>query len=240
MRGALVLLAACGRVGFDGPQDTAPLPGDIAVGDGTGDSSTMTDAPPGSVTYTFGEAPATMFKNVTRDTFISNEAAEPGFNYGADNDLRIERDVDERVLIAFDLAMLPSGATVVAATLDITLSQVPLVPSPINIHRMLESWDEGSQSGSPGVANFTTRSGATSWSSVGAGEPSSSGPSIAQFTPAAGRLAIALPVSLISAWVSSPNHGVVLLSTNDSSTRFVSREGQTATDRPVLTITFVP
>lgn len=230
-----MLLAACGRVGFDVSVDSG-------LGDATGggDGPPMSDGPSGSVTYTFGEAPATMIKNVTRDTYISNEAEEALLNYGADDEVRLERDANERGLLAFDLAMLPPAATVLSATLQITVTQIPPTPSAIDLHPLLESWDQGNQAGGSGVANYITRSGASSWSSAGAGQPSSSGPAVAQFTPALGIKTIPLPASLISDWVTGPNHGLVLISTNDESTRFATSEAMPLPDRPILTVTFVP
>ena len=236
-----MLLAGCGRVGFDstgaGPFDAT---GEGALDAPRRDDSPMIDGPPGSVTYTFGEAEATMFKNVTRDTYISNDLAEPALNYGGDTEIRIERGANKRALIGFEIQNVPTTALVLFATLEFTATRIPVIPAAIDIHPVLEAWDEGNQSGTNGVANYTTRVGAISWSSAGAGQPSSSGPSVAQFTPALGRQTISLPVSMISAWVTGPNHGMILLSTSDDSTRLTTSEGTPSVDRPVLTVKFVP
>lgn len=124
-----------------------------------------------------------------------------------------------------------------------TATQIPLTPAPINAHQVLEAWDEGNLSGVPGVANHTTRQNAVAWTNAGAGTPSSASVTIAgSFTLTMGRQAVPLQLALIEQWVRNPatNHGVVLISTTDESTRIASSEGAPSTDRPVLSVTFVP
>lgn len=240
VRLSLVLLAACGRIGFDATGGTPSI--DAPAGDGIDSAfDAAIDAPPGSMTFTFGEAPGTMFNGVTRDTFISNEAGETGFNYGGDNEVRIERDAGERALIRFDVSAIPINATVLDAKLEVTITQIPPAPLPIKLHRLLELWDEGGQAGNAGVANFINRTAPLAWSTAGAGPTTSATAEVGGFTPTLGRETITIPAAVIDVWKTpSTNFGLVMISTSDDSTRFTTREGTPSADRPVLTVTFVP
>jgi hypothetical protein len=225
-------------VGFDatgGPLGS-DAPDDSPASDGI-------DAPPNAMTLTFGEAPLTMIKNVTRDTYLSNEVGEALFNFGGDSEVRIELDVDERALLAFDLTAIPVTATILDADLAGTLLQIPLAPSAIHLHRVLEPWDEGIQSGAGGAANHVMRTATTAWMTPGAGPPlSASSTAVASFLPILGSQTMDLPNDVITLWVQNPgtNHGFVLISTNDDSTRITTSEGTPSSARPVLTVTFVP
>ncbi len=225
-----MLLAGCGRIGFDAASGPAGID---AAFDAT-DASATIDAPT--------TAMMTMI-SVARDTYISNEAGEATFNYGGDNEVRLERDSGERGLLSFDLASIPATATIFDVSLGITVIETPPAPTAINLHEALEAWDEGTLSGSTGLANYTMRNSGSTWTTPGAGTPGSASSTIAaSFTPVLGRQSIVLPDSLIQQWVQNPatNHGIVLISTNDDSSRFTTSEGLPVTDRPVLTVTFVP
>lgn len=113
MRWWFLVLTACGRLGFD----ASPIDASTAVDalDGGDDAPPVDaraiDAPAGAMTLTFGEAPLAMIMGVTRDTYLSNDVGEAQNNYGAEEELRIERDANERGLVAFDLRPIPSSAT---------------------------------------------------------------------------------------------------------------------------------
>lgn len=233
MRWCVLLVVGCGRIGFD----TTSLDAPPSAGDGG------FDAPAGSVTVTFGEAPGTTFSNVTQDTYISNEAGEPSFNYGGDDEVRIERDVNERALIAFDLAALPISATVVTATLRVTITELPAPAQPIDVHVVTEEWSEGTAAGAPGVSNYVVRQGATTWTTAGGGPPGSAGAAVAALAPAAlGDVTVSLPAPIVQPWITAPasNHGIVLIARSDDSTRFTTSEGTPPARRPVLTVVYVP
>jgi len=67
IRWTLLLVTACGRLGFDA-LDGSPG-GDAADAPSGGDSMVMIDGPPtGSMTWTFGEPPTSMIQSVTRDS----------------------------------------------------------------------------------------------------------------------------------------------------------------------------
>jgi len=242
-RWSLALLTGCGRLGFESVEAVVDSSASDAS-DASDESDAMIDGPTGGqMTFTFGEAPVTMFKSVTRDTYISNEAGESLFNYGADDEVRIELDAGERGLVAFDVSVIPQGANIVGASLAITVTQIPPVPLPINLHNVNEQWDEGTAAGASGVANFLFRTGGLPWLTSGAGPGlSSAGAAFGSFTPVLGPQTIAIPPPAVESWVATPlnNAGFIMISTSDESTRFTTSEGTPAANRPVLTVTFTP
>ena len=240
----LLLVVGCGRLGFDAPAEDAPVapadtsgPPDDAPGDAPGDTTFGR-----TVTVSFGEAPGTDVMNATSDTFISQEAGETLLNYGADDELRIERDVNERGLLRFELTAIPATATVLTATIDLTVTELPAGTTQLQLSRMLESWTEGTGQGTSGSASYINRSGTIPWLVPGAGPPLSSTAVIAGSSPALGRATYPVDTSVVQLMVTSPatNHGFLLTTNNDDSTRIVSSEGTPASDRPVLTVTYVP
>ncbi len=241
-----MLLVGCGRLGFDATGGGGGSQGDSGANEGgivDGTVDAAFDAPAGSITVTFGEVQGTTFTNVTRDTYISNETGEAALNYGSDREMRIERDVQERALMAFDLTALPSTATVVFASIRVNVLQLPPAPLPIDLHRLLESWDEGTGFGTNGVSNYTTRSVGTSWSLAGASPPASASAAIGSFSPVGvGLLSFALPVATVQGWIMTPstNNGILMIARSDDSTRLTASEGVPQGDRPVLTVTYVP
>jgi len=252
LRWGLALLAGCGRFGFDSTggelavdasPDDGPITGDAvdAMPDAMIDA--MIDAPSGTpMTFTFGEAPITMFKTVTRDTYLSNEAGESLSNFGGDDEIRLEMDSGERGLLAFDLSAIATTATITSASLQITNTQIPVAPLPIDMHRVNEQWDEGNGTGAGGIANFSIRTGVTTWSNAGAAPPISASTAFGNFTPVIGLQTIAIPTPVIQSWVTTPatNFGIVMISRDGESTRFTTSEGAPSSARPVLTVTFTP
>ncbi len=251
-RWGLVLLVGCGRLGFDSPGGAlgvdaprdAGVDGDRPTNDAMIDAmiDATIDAPPNLMTFTFGEAPLTMFNTVTSDTYVSSDGTEDLLNYGADDGVRIEADAGERALIHFNISAIPTTATVVSASLAINCTQLPSTPLPIELHRVLEAWDEGNQSGTIGVANYVNRTGSLPWQNPGAGPPLSSTATFGMFTPVLGMQSFELPPAMLQAWVanSGTNFGIVMISTSNDSSRFTSSEGTQSTARPVLTVTFTP
>jgi len=156
MRSLVVIaLIGCGRIGFSPGGDGDG--GTMGNNDGLLTDGTMVDLPGNAMTVTFGEIGTATFQNVTADTFISNEAGEPTLNYGTTDELRSEQDVNERILLRFDLTMIPSSATVTSATLTVTVSQAN-ASATWELHPVLELWPEGSQDGAAGSPNYTDAS----------------------------------------------------------------------------------
>jgi hypothetical protein len=243
-RGAVCLLAlfGCGRISF------SPL--DDGGGSSTTDANTDAtdarpiDAPPNAITVTFGDRGDATFPATASDTFISNEAGEPTLNYGFTDELRSEQDVSERILLQFDVDMIPPTATIFQVQLAITVTQENPTATWF-LHTVLEQWSEGAQDGAPGAANFTERMAGTTWAIPGAGMPGSSGLSFATITPnALGTITATLPNQPIQDWVANPatNFGMIFFNAdvNANTARFAASEDATPSMRPLLIVTYVP
>jgi hypothetical protein len=237
----LLGLAACGRVSFGLIGDA----GSTGVGDGRSDvrmSDAPIDVPPNAITRTFGERLSADFKNVTSDTFISNEAGEPTLNYGATDELRSEQDVNERILLRFSLAAIPTTATVFQVFLAIEVTEANPNAN-WQLHPLLEAWAEGTGDGVTGAANYTQRAAALTWTTLGAGTPGSAGALFVATQPSAlGPLVIGLPVQSVQNWVANPaaNFGMVFVNDHTDTARMASRESAIDAARPLLTVTYVP
>jgi hypothetical protein len=182
-----------------------------------------------------------MVQNTGEDTYLSNETGEAGFNFGEDDEVRLEADAQERALFVFDIQAIPTTATVLNAALTLETIQLPASPGAIRIHAISEAWQEGSSAGTAGVANWTFRQPLIPWSLPGASPPASASAALGSFTPTAlGPITISLPTPRVQTWVTTPttNFGVLLVSTSNESTRFVASESSMVTVRPLLTITY--
>lgn len=161
-----------------------------------------------------------------------------------------------RGLIAFDLtAKLPSGATIVSATLKLQMSQTRGGASPVSLHRVLSNWGEGSSNaGDPAGSGAPATTGDATWlhtfydtarwqTSGGDFVPTATatisvagvGSYIWPSTPAL--------VADIQDWLDHPtsNFGWVLVgdeSATQTAKRFDSSENLMAANRPQLTIVY--
>ena len=236
--GVLALLVGCGRLGFEARDDGAIASGDVQLDDaGNPIIDADPDAPPmGSMVIRFGEAPTADVMGVTTDTYVSQQDA--GDNFGASDNLRIERDQGARGLLRFDLSSVPTTAVITLARLHLGIEVA--TPSTISIHRVQEAWTEGNLDGAPGAANFTFRSGIVIWSILGAGQPASVTAEVANFSGSTmGGIDIALPTAMVQAWIADPamNFGILFASNSDETVRLISSEGDPTTERPVLAVT---
>jgi hypothetical protein len=236
---AVVVLAllGCGRLSF------APLgDSDASITDDSIIDARPIDAPANAITVTFGDRGDATFPATASDTFISNEAGEPTLNYGFTDELRSEQDVDERILLHFDIDTIPTTATVFDVKLSITVTQANAL-AVWSVHPVLEQWSEGTADGTAGAANFTQRMPGTAWATVGAGMPGSSGLAFATIRPnALGLITATLPTQPIQAWVTNPatNFGMIFFNSDTDTARFAASESGTPSMRPLLTVTYVP
>ena len=98
---------------------------------------------------------ATANLTATADTFINSNS--PGNNAGGTGWIDAGRDGVggiRRGLLRFDLSGIPTGSTVTAATLRLTVVRVPST-SPVNstfdLFRLLANWTEGTKTGNSGA-----------------------------------------------------------------------------------------
>lgn len=241
MRWVLILAAGCGRVGFsptsDGGSATADMAGPQI------DGGPLADAPSNALVRTFGERSGADVTGVTADTYISTEAGEPFSNYGATEELRSEQDVNERILLRFDLGSLPTSATVFDARVTVNILQVA-PPATLTPRRLLEAWTEGNADGAAGVANSTQRTAVAAWTTVAAGSPGSSSatPMGTAAVTATGDLTIQLDAVTVQGWIADAgqNFGMIFFNSSGESVRFASSEHANTGIRPLLTVTYVP
>lgn len=231
----LCAVAGC-RFGFD--------PGGSQAGDGAAPSDVvLIDGPPGSVTSSWGEDSAAQHRNVTRDTYLSSELETIDYrtyNYGASTSLSIEGG--KHSLLRFDVSAIPASATIVSASLRLAVSGSSLHGA-IDVNRVLEDWDEGTQAGASGTACWNNRKPGIAWATAGAGQPGSSDVTSQGQIPAAalGVMDITLATSLVQGWVASPssNFGITFSLTSGDDCRLASREAADGS-RPFLVVTYFP
>ena len=161
-----------------------------------------------------------------------------------------------RALMAFDIAAaVPAGATITAATLDLSISSTAGGPAPVTLHAITTAWTEGPSdpTGSEG-SGAPTEPGDATW--IHASYPSAlwttpggdfePAPFAALTIDQPGAYAIASTdplVERIQSWLDAPstNLGFVLLgdeSAPGTAKRVAARIAADAAARPTLTIEF--
>jgi len=230
------------------PADAA-LPPDAAQ---PADAALPPDAPPppppdAALPPDASLPPTTASLGATRDTQLYSP--EPTLNFGHWAEIQCAARttpspaVDSPVLFGFNVATIPPGATVLSATMRLTVSGIALTSGQVSVFSLNEDWTEGAQDGTPGVANYNQRTAGASWSSPGARPPSRSSSAVATFPANHTETGfnITLPPSLVQNWVSHPNQnfGVILTCPIGQAVTFYTRLGGSTTQRPRLTVTYV-
>lgn len=219
---------------------TDPTTGATTTGDGT------TGPAPQPVTLHFGERDDADVSGVTRDTYISETNA--GNNGGTHGDFHtVETGAPAASLLAFDISAIPAGSEVIDATLEVWTEDTGLLESgEVEIHELLEAWDEGAADNGPGVANWTERTPGQPWSTPGAGAGSSGAMLLGTLdgTEASQDYSTELPISVVQSWVDDPsgNHGLRLSAVDAGMSYhwYLSSEYGDHTRRPALFVTFLP
>jgi hypothetical protein len=146
-------------------------------------------------------------------------------------------------LLRFDTSALCPGSTILNATLELDTTDDNLGSGAVGVFTLLESWTEGNNAGSAGVANWSQRTAGAPWTNQGAGPPSSREDSLlVEFSPTATSepYSVAIPATTVQTWLEKPtmNFGLALaISRGTSDVQFVSREGADAAKRPGLKVT---
>lgn len=163
------------------------------------------------------------------------------------------RDNQRRALVQFDLSSIPANATVTGASLTLHMSKTIAANQPVGVHRVLESWGEGSSDASlnegtgaaamSGDATWTHRIfNTTRWTTAGGDYEPTASASIPVGGIATYEWSSAGTVSDVQGWIdgSLDNNGWILIGSTATSTakRFDSRENVTAVFRPALTVTY--
>lgn len=106
------------------------------------------------------------------DTYI-RDGANDSNNFGASGILKLNnQSAEEATLLAFDLSIIPAGAAVDSATLELWLQGGQgLGNGVIDVHRVTQAWVEGTRDGSapiPGTgATYNSYNGMTNWANFG-------------------------------------------------------------------------
>ena len=221
--------AACGRIGFGYTDRDAST-----TGNGDALSTDAIDAPPG--------AQVTVIDSTRMADTQLAAAGNSGNNYGAATTVLIDITPNIRALFRFDLAAIPTTATVFSAQFHISIAQSSGT-DPIVASRVLEDWIEGTSNAQPGAASWDERLPGVAWSSPGASAPGSASatPFASWMTSTgAGTYDFAMDVLTVQGWVSSQAANLGFVASANTLKVIASREEPNASARPTLTVIWVP
>ena len=176
---------------------------------------------------------------LAQDTYLNSLLGL--LNYGASSSLIVDSSGsglgNSRALLQFDLSSIPSGATILDATLQLHVTDHQGGALPVEVHRITEPWVEGGFLGLLGVANWSQRLDGTNWTTAG-GSYDSTVVATLNVSSATNDLNWNL-TALVQGWVagSNANYGILLGSPSGGSKiiTFDSREGTTP---PQLVVTY--
>lgn len=163
-----------------------------------------------------------------------------------------------RALIEFDIAgAVPAGATIESASLTLLMSKTVTGPQQVGLHRALQEWGEGNSvaggeqgTGGPAAdgdatwlhAIFDAGGASTFWGTPGGDFDAPASASTEIWLPEFYTWESVQLAADVQAWLDDPssNHGWLLKigEGSPSSKRFNTREDATASNRPVLSITY--
>lgn len=156
-----------------------------------------------------------------------------GNNFGNDKDLKVKPDAgrERRILVAFNLAAIPSTSAVLNATLRLYQDNKKDNQT-VSLHRLTNSWSEFQVS-------WNNRSSGVAWATRGG---DFAGTALLTFTPNVDKVYRDLDVTGVTqSWVNGglPNYGFLLRSTgNNGEVKFKSREEANASKQPQLCINY--
>ena len=169
--------------------------------------------------------------------------AQPTRNLGAAVALTVDESTS--ALLRFDLAAIPTTASVVSASLTIWTMPGSSTPNSVEAFELLEPWVEGTGTDIVVMepASYNERLPGTVWSSPGA-SGASRGVRIAAVTPMTGDAPYTSQLAsvVVATWIAQPstNHGMVFDLNGNNDVLLVSRESPNTTKRPVLTVLYLP
>lgn len=200
---------------------------------------TPTRAPQQKV-FQQGLYPSLVYSGTT-DTSIT--LYRPDSAVGEEESLRVigRGDGAERILLRFDLAdQIPTGSSVLSAKLSLfAWSRRTFYGLRVSVYGVLRPWDEA-------TATWNRASAAELWASPGCssvGVDRQGDPTASRFVYFTDRFYDWDITSLVQQWVDNPatNRGLLLMGQNvDQEILFRSSEWRVPTQRPMLTIVYVP
>jgi uncharacterized repeat protein (TIGR01451 family) len=184
----------------------------------------------------------TVTLSASKDTWIN--ALSTTLNYGVSTTMNIDRQGgglgEERSLLQFDLSSIPAGAIITSAQLRLTKTGGATASQNIGVYRVTSAWDEGTQNGTAGTANWSQRQSGTNWTTAGGDSNASAEDTVAVAGNAAYTWNLA---SLVQGWMSGTfvNNGVLLGSPDtggDNPQQFGSLQNGTPANRPQLIVSY--
>ncbi len=171
------------------------------------------------------------------------QQSSPSTNNGNTDDITIGGAPSSVSVIKFDLTAIPSGATIVSATVTFTSRNVSAAQS-CSLYPIKAANSGWTELGS----TWNTINGVTPWAGVNgcgsAGVDYDASAAATWTSSAAGAGGVAdtatFSASVISGWVAAPatNYGLVLRGSTASSTLYSSSDSSTAAWRPKLSVTY--
>jgi hypothetical protein len=226
---ALALVTAAAAATSCGPSE----PGEEPLGQQWEAATT-----PVTVSFQNGVAPTAAYTGGDDATIKQGSAST---NFGSATSCEVDGDdgsgVDKSCLVRWTLSGIPAGSVVQSAT--ITLRVTDASSNTYSLYSVLRSWTESQ-------TTWNLATSISAWATAGALGASDRGPTVGNVTgSSAGSHTITLNasgISLVQNWVNGgTNAGIIVASaTNTDGIDFASNESSTASDRPRLTITYLP
>lgn len=162
-----------------------------------------------------------------------------------------------RALLRFDMSAIPAGAVIQSAALTLSLTRSRFAGDlPVTVHRVSASWNEGPSESAQGIGDASVDTDVTwlhrnkpalLWATPGGDHQATA--SASRIVGATGGAYVwsSTPqlVADVQQWLDAPasNHGWLLRGfegSGSSAKGFAARETATATDRPRLTVQYLP
>ncbi len=176
----------------------------------------------------------------TRDAEIRE--GSPDANNGL-TDTQLEVDGEDggtelSILIRWDDLSIPAGSVLVAASVTLSVFNPG---QQYSVHQVLRDWDEGQVTWNSAAANRP-------WATAGARGATDRGPNVGTLSGAMGDVKIELNaagIAMVQSWLTTTansNFGIVIANPGGATdgVDLYSREHQTATQRPKLTVLYTP
>lgn len=188
------------------------------------------------------------------DTQISIVAAQQGYNYGVQANMRVggvNANTQRRGLLAFDISSLPAGATITAATLTLNCSSEDAATDfDVAVHRALLQWYEGIRNGATPAEDGSTWdwrnwNGSVAWGAEGGQSGTDYAASATATTTITGTGNHTWDVTAdVQAWYAgtATNYGWFIINTSEATASsgkiFDTSDNATAGNRPKLDIEY--
>jgi hypothetical protein len=194
-------------------------------------------------TATLGSTSSTLDLTATMDNVMSSTS--PTINNGSCTQINADGDTGSgqrsRSLIQFDLSSLPPGATITSATLTLMKEGGDDVADNVSVHRITNSWTQGTGCSVAAVSNWNQRATGTNWTTAGgdfiAGQEATT-------SVAANGSYTWNVTNMVQGWIAGTfsNNGLLVKMVNETTSGnwkiFASTESTTSANRPKLSITY--